>query len=99
GQPMTRARAAAVAALATIAAVGVWPAAASAHGLSGRADLPIPAWLFGWAASIVLVVSFVALAALWKQPRLENAPERRLFTVPRFVDPLCAVIGVALFVL
>jgi hypothetical protein len=29
--------------------------------LVGRADLPIPEWLFGWAATMVLVVSFVAL--------------------------------------
>ena len=36
------------------------PAAAFAHGLVGRADLPIPEWLFGWAAAVVLVVSFVA---------------------------------------
>ena len=31
---------------------------AAAHGLVGRADLPIPAWLFGWAAAVVLIVSF-----------------------------------------
>ena len=45
-----------------------------AHGLVGRTDLPIPAWLFGWAAAVVLVVSFVALAVLWPKPRLEGAP-------------------------
>ena len=94
---MTRRRAGAACALVLVAAAGIWPAAALAHGLVGRADLPIPPYLFGWAASIVLVVSFVALAALWKKPRLEDAREKPLFTVPRFVDPLCAVIGVALF--
>ena len=31
-----------------------------AHGLVVRSDLPIPEWLFGWAAAMVLVVSFVA---------------------------------------
>ncbi len=46
---------------------------AEAHGLVQRADLPIPEWLFGWAAAIVLVVSFGALAVLWTQPRLESA--------------------------
>jgi hypothetical protein len=48
------------------------PAAASAHGISVRADLPIPEWLFGWAAAMVLLVSFVALAALWPAPRLQE---------------------------
>ena len=24
-----------------------------AHGLVGRTDLPIPKWLFGWAAAVV----------------------------------------------
>ena len=38
-----------------------------AHGLLvGRQDLPIPAWLFAWGASIVLIVSFVALSVAWR---------------------------------
>jgi len=37
-----------------------------------RQDLPIPAWLFAWAASVVLIVSFFALSVLWKQPRFER---------------------------
>jgi hypothetical protein len=49
-----------------------------AHGLTGRADLPIPAWLFAWAASAVLVVSFVSLAALWHAPFLERYGVRPL---------------------
>ncbi len=43
-----------------------------AHGLIQRADLPIPEWLFVWAAGVVLVVSFVALAVLWQKPVLEG---------------------------
>ncbi|MBE3015846.1 hypothetical protein IL992_42790 [Microbispora sp. NEAU-D428] len=41
-----------------------------AHGIGGRQDLPIPfsAALIG--AILALLVSFVALGALWKQPRL-----------------------------
>ena len=49
-----------------------------AHGLVGRSDLPIPEWLFGWAAAVVLVVSFVALAVLWPDPRLEDGGFRPL---------------------
>lgn len=69
-----------------------------AHGLVGRTDLPIPKWLFGWAASIVLVVSFAALAALWPKPELQDERGRRLFRMPRFADPLLGLIGVASFV-
>jgi hypothetical protein len=50
----------------------VAPAAAGAHGFQQRSDLPIPEWLFGWAATMVLLVSFVALAALWPKPRLQD---------------------------
>ena len=48
------------------------PAPAAAHGLTGRADLPIPEWLFAWAAAVVLIVSFVGLAVLWRSPQLEK---------------------------
>ena len=59
------------------AALGA-PASASAHGVVQRSDLPIPEWLFAWVAAIVLVASFVALAALWPQPRLEQPTWRPL---------------------
>jgi hypothetical protein len=49
-----------------------------AHALSAREDLPVPAWLFAWAASIVLIVSFFALAAGWRSPRFEELRERPL---------------------
>lgn len=75
------------------------PDSALAHGLVGRQDLPIPKWLFGWGAAVVLVASFVALAVLWPRPRLEGAPERRVAGVPRFLDPLAGAIGLAVFVL
>jgi hypothetical protein len=45
---------------------------AAAHGLGGRADLPVPLWLFVYGAAAVVVVSFVALGVLWKEPRLED---------------------------
>jgi hypothetical protein len=54
------------------------PAAASAHGIVQREDLPIPHVVFAWAVAGVLVVSFVALGALWPRPRLERPPWRAL---------------------
>ena len=91
-------------AAALCAAALSFPAAAHAHGLAQRADLPIPEWLFGWAAAIVLVVSFAALAVLWPKPRLEHSdawrplPGGRAFG-SRAVEIVCGAIGVALLVI
>ena len=43
-----------------------------AHGIGGVQDLPVPRWLFYWGGALVLVVSFIALGALWKTPQLEQ---------------------------
>ena len=70
-----------------------------AHGIVGRSDLPIPEWLFGWAAAMVLIVSFVALAVLWPEPRLEgDRGWRRLFALPgaAVIEAVCGAIGVLL---
>jgi hypothetical protein len=42
-----------------------------AHGIGAVKDLPIPGWLFLWGAAMVVVLSFLALGALWKRPQLE----------------------------
>src|SRR3954471_7337481 len=68
-----------------------------AHGLVGRTDLPIPKWLFGWAAAVVLVISFAALAVLWPKPELQDERGRRWFRMPAFVEPLLGLLGVASF--
>jgi hypothetical protein len=68
-----------------------------AHGIVGRADLPIPVSLFAAAAAGVLVVSFAALALSWSQPRLATARERVLFAFPRALDLLLGALGVFLF--
>jgi heme/copper-type cytochrome/quinol oxidase subunit 4 len=65
-----------------------------AHGIVGRADLPIPEAVFGAAAAGVLVVSFAALASLWSTPRLQRWPERRLLRLPVAVDVLLGALGV-----
>jgi hypothetical protein len=82
--------------LATQAAI---PDAASAHGISGRASLPVPAWLFAWAAAIVLVVSFIALSTLWSAPRLQEPRLRRVGRLPGGLSLLCGAVGVGLFAL
>jgi hypothetical protein len=75
---------------------------AHAGDLLGRSDLPIPEWLFGWAAAMVLVISFVALAVLWPEPKLQGNHWRPLpgplgrVPASRAVEIVCGAIGVAL---
>jgi hypothetical protein len=76
-----------------------WPVLAQAHGIVGRADLPIPVWLFSWTAAVVLVVSFVALSALWRTPQLQSEHRKRLFKLPGTASWLSSAIGVGLFAL
>ncbi|HEX4467731.1 MAG TPA: fenitrothion hydrolase [Solirubrobacteraceae bacterium] len=80
-------------------AVLALPPAADAHGIVGKADLPIPVWLFSWTAAIVLVVSFVALSTLWRKPQLQERRARRVLGLPRILDVLCGLFGTAVFAL
>lgn len=90
---------AACALTAAVVAALAAPALASAHGLVGKQDLPIPRWLFAWGATIVLGASFAGLALLWSRPRLQEPRERRVIAVPRVLEPLAGLVGVAVFVL
>ncbi len=73
-----------------------------AHALVARKDLPVPAWLFAWGASLVLIVSFFALSAGWRKPRFEDERWRplnerfsaALLSLP--VQVLCGATGVFL---
>ncbi|MGN6217728.1 MAG: fenitrothion hydrolase [Solirubrobacterales bacterium] len=73
-----------------------------AHALASRQDLPVPAWLFAWAASVVLIASFFALSAGWREPKFEDEHRRplgerlsvALLSLP--VQVLCGAIGVFL---
>lgn len=88
---------------ASLAALLLFPAPASAHALVAREDLPIPDWLFAWGASVVLIVSFVALSYAWRTPRLEGDSWRPVsdrvsgLIVNRGTELLAGAIGVFLF--
>ena len=58
---------------ASVLLVGLlFPDVASAHALVGRKDLPVPAWLFAWGASLVLIISFALLSVAWTTARLQK---------------------------
>ncbi len=99
-------RRAALALSAACAATLVVPAAASAHGLGGITNLPVPGWLFLVGGGTVLVVSFIALGVLWQEPRLGAPGDGRPF--PRMLRAVLGsralaialqALGVALFLL
>lgn len=48
------------------------PGIASAHGVQGRAETPVPLSVFFYAAAAVVIVSFVALGVAWSKPRWVN---------------------------
>ena len=68
-----------------------------AHGIVGRADLPIPETLFGAAAALVLVISFVVLAVGWTRPRFAHARERVLFRPPLALEVALGALAVFVF--
>src|SRR5258705_8886879 len=82
----------------------VSPQAASAPALVGRKALPVPAWLFAWGASLVLIISFALLSVAWTEARLQKEDWRAM---PRWISRatlnagtqvVCGLIGVGLFV-
>jgi hypothetical protein len=76
-----------------------------AHALVARKDLSIPIWLFAWGASIVLIVSFFALSASWREPRFEDERWRPLggglwrALTGRAAQAIYGLVGVFLLVL
>jgi hypothetical protein len=77
-----------------------------AHGISEVEDLPIPLWLFLYGAALTLILSFVALALLWRRPLLEGRDRGRPLSagVQRFLlwggwRLLLGLLSVALLVL
>jgi hypothetical protein len=82
----------------------LFPEAASAHALVGRKDLPVPAWLFAWGASLVLIISFALLSVLWTEARLQDEGWRPLpqglsaAVLSSVTQAICGFVGVFLFV-
>jgi hypothetical protein len=89
-----------VALLAALVVVGV-PGVAVAHGIGGRLDLPVPVSYFVVGAGVALVISFVALAVLWPDPRLQDGPRHepaRLVVRRGWALPALGVIGLLLVI-
>ena len=73
-----------------------------AHGLGGRADLPLPTWMFGYGAAAAVIASFGALALFWPEPRLEGGPAGRVVAdtrrpALRVLAAIARVAGLGLF--
>ncbi len=86
--------------LAGLAVFGA-PSVARAHGIGGRLDLPVPLSYFIVGAGVVLVITFIALAALWPEPRLQEGPrhEAARLTVRRgWLLPLLGVMALFLVI-
>lgn len=74
---------------------------AQAHGIGGRLDLPVPVTYFIVGAGLVLVISFVALALLWPETRLQDGPLHGAagLSVPRGgLLPALGVLGLVLVI-
>jgi hypothetical protein len=93
-RPVARASVAVGCAAGSLAA---WAAPASAHGIGGRGDLPLPLWQVAWAAIFAVAISFVALGLLWTTPKLaRSAPGT---AVPAGIDGAVRAAGVVARVL
>lgn len=66
-----------------------------AHGVGSRGDLPLPFWMFTWAAALALGLSFVALGVLWTKPRLADAAIGRSIAAPPMPLPAQALLWLA----
>ncbi len=73
------------------------PEPAAAHGIGGRTDLPVPLGFFMAGAATAIVVSFVALAYSWHQPRWQDPPATRAvrWRVPPAVFAVLRTAGLA----
>ena len=72
------------------------PSVASAHGIGGRSDLPVPLEFFLVGGGVVLLLSFGLLAMLWPVPRLQDGPRYRGqgWAAPRWLTATVQVVAV-----
>ena len=95
---MTQRRAHVLAAFASL----VVASSASAHGIGGRGDLPIPKSYFAWAASLAVTASFVAATLLWTRPWASRLSEghpapKRVTTLLDWLSPFSRFAGLVVF--
>jgi hypothetical protein len=72
-----------------------------AHAIGGRTDLPVPLEYFLVGAALVLLLSFVALASLWPEPRLQERPDHsasRGPTIPSWPFGVIGLLGLLLMI-
>lgn len=66
-----------------LSTAGLPSAVAHAHGIGGRADLPVPVSYFAAGAGLAIVLSFVMLSSTWVTPRLQEGPRARAYRSAR----------------
>lgn len=88
-----------------MAPVLLLPAAAGAHGFGRLYNLPVPFWLYAWAAAAALLLSFL-LVGLFATARVQTAPttavvlnDRAWVRALRRLLPLLQLLSVALLLL
>lgn len=64
--------------------IAVTATPAAAHGIGVRGDLPLPFYQFAWGAAAAVIISFVALGALWQKSILDEAATGR--PTPAWLD-------------
>jgi hypothetical protein len=69
------------------------PAAAMAHGIGGRGDLPVPFLAFVIGAGVAIVISFVALTVRWHEPRLQTPDTKTVKTGSGRMRSVAKVVG------
>ena len=76
------------------------PGVASAHGIGGRQDLPVPLEVFLVGAGVVVVATFVLLSVMWPDPRMQDPPRERILGWPwlRILGMLGGLVSVVLLV-
>ncbi len=96
GAVRSHGRRAAIVATAALVFLGA-PGIAAAHGIGGRADLPVPVSYFAVGAGIVIVLTFVMLSSMWTEPRLQHRqPSRtRRSAAVRIAARVLQVVGLA----